>query len=98
MDLKRNTQIQTWTKTWPLPIFFGEVGDRFAASCSRVCPVVFAGGGKRPTGLLVATWSLAWPVVQWFRCNRQGGAVQVHPGLEDLLLVGKISPQIDSKD
>ena len=39
-------------------------------------------------------------VVQWFRCscNRQGGAVQVHPGLEDLLLVGKISPQIDSED
>ena len=32
-----------------------------------------------------------------------GGSVedkagQVHPGLEDLLLVGKISPQIDSED
>ena len=25
-------------------------------------------------------------------------AVQVHPGLEDLLLVGKISPRIDSED
>ena len=97
MDLKRNTQIQTWTKTWPLPIFFGEVGDRFAASCSRVCPVVFAGGGKRPTGLSVATWSLAWPVGRW--CSGSGAAaidkvVQVHPGL----LVGKISPQIDSED
>ena len=99
---KRNTPIQFWTKTWPLPIFLGEVGDRFAASCSRVCPAwCLPEGGKRPTGLSVATWSLAWPVGRW--CSGSGAVaidkvVQVHPGLEDLLLVGKIGPQIEGKN
>ena len=60
--------------------------------------MVFAGGGKRPTGLSVATWSLAWPVGRWCSGGAIDKVVQVHPGLEDLLLVGKISPQIDSED
>ena len=103
MDLKRNTQIQSWTKTWPSPIFLGERGRRpFCSELFKGLPcLVFARGGQKPTGLLVATWSLAWPVGRW--CSGSGAVaidkvVQVHPGLEDLLLVGKISPQIDSED
>ena len=94
MDLKRNTQIQTWTKTWPSPIFLGERGRR------PFCSELFKG---LPSGVCRRGKKADRPLGGHLVACLAGGSVedkagQVHPGLEDLLLVGKISPQIDSED
>ena len=102
MELKKKHTNSVLDKNLAFANIFGRGRRPFCSELFKGLPcLVFARGGKRPTGLSVATWSLAWPVGRW--CSGSGAVaidkvVQVHPGLEDLLLVGKISPQIDSED
>ena len=74
---KRNTPIQTWSKTWPLPIFLGEVGDRFAASCSRVCPARCLPEGEK--GRPASRWPLGRLLGRWVG-GRQGRSGASWPG------------------
>ena len=99
MELKKKHTNSDLVKNLAFANIFGRGRRPFCSELFKGLPGVCPRGKKadRPLGGHLVACLAGGSVVQW-RCNRQGGAVQVHPGLEDLLLVGKISPQIDSED